>query len=155
MVNEIVLAGSEKLLGQIKRLFSEYAASLDFDLSFQGFATELEELPGEYCPPGGCLLLALEGDEAAGCVALRKESQGICEMKRLYVRPEFRGKGVGKRLAQAVIEEARRLGYGRMRLDTVSGMKEANDMYRSLGFTEIGPYRYNPLEGAIFMELTL
>ena len=154
-MNDIVLAGSEKLLIHIKQLFAEYAASLDFDLSFQGFARELEELPGEYSHPGGCLLLVLEGDEAAGCVALRKESQGVCEMKRLYVRPEFRGKGVGKKLAEAVIEEARRLGYGRMRLDTVSGMKEANNMYRSLGFTEIGPYRYNPLEGAVFMELSL
>lgn len=152
---EIYLAVTKKQLDRIKRLFLEYSASLYFDLSFQGFARELEELPGEYRSPGGCLLLALEGEEAAGCVALRKESEGICEMKRLYVRPNFRGKGIGKGLAEAVIQEARRLGYGRMRLDTVSGMKEANDLYRSLGFTEIGPYRFNPLEGAVFMELSL
>ncbi|MFZ5631845.1 MAG: GNAT family N-acetyltransferase [Bacillota bacterium] len=152
---EFVRAESGKYLRHIRQLFTEYAASLDFDLGFQNFSRELAGLPGDYAPPDGLILLALDGKRAAGCVALRKIGQGICEMKRLYIQPEFRGKGIGRDLALAVIEEARKLGYTRMRLDTISSMKEANALYRSLGFYEIRPYCYNPVEGAVFMELEL
>lgn len=138
-----------------KRLFAEYARSLDVDLGFQDFERELRELPGEYAAPRGCLLLALDGDEAAGCVALRGLGGAVCEMKRLYVRQAFRGTGLGRRLAQAVIAEARSLGHARMRLDTLPSMQAAAELYRSLGFREIAAYRYNPVAGSKFMELDL
>jgi putative acetyltransferase len=150
-----VSAESEEQLGRIKDLFIEYASSLNFDLCFQNFDKELARLPGDYAPPDGCLLLAEHETKTAGCVALRKFSQGICEMKRLYVRPEFKGKGIGRGLALTIIEEARKLGYSKMLLDTVPSMKEAIALYRSLGFKEIEPYRLNPVKGAIFMELDL
>ncbi len=153
-------------LVEARRLFEEYATSLGFDLCFQGFDRELAELPGAYAPPEGHLLLAAADGRSVGCVALKKLSPGVggqavnpadtCEMKRLYVRPEFRGQGFGRRLAEAVIEEARRIGYERMRLDTIEPrMPEAVQLYRSLGFVPIAPYTVNPVPGATFMELDL
>lgn len=152
---ELVHASSKVHLDIARELFLEYAASLAFDLDFQNFQEELETLPGEYRPPEGRLLLATVEGRPAGCVALRKLAEGICEMKRLYVRPEYRGFQIGRVLATAVIEEARQIGYCRMRLDTVPEMDIAMKLYRSLGFQPISPYRYNPIEGAIFMELSL
>lgn len=148
-------AGSHEYVDSIRELFMEYAASLDFDLDFQDFEDELEGLPGDYEPPGGRILLAIHGEELAGCVALREINEEVCEMKRLYVRPGFRGMGIGRELSIRVIDKARESGYERMRLDTVSSMREANSLYHSLGFEEIDPYRFNPLEGARFMELRL
>lgn len=148
-------AESEEDLRHVRELISEYVASLGFDLRFQHFDEEFAELPGEYAPPDGYLLLATYETKMAGCVALRKIGEGVCEMKRLYVRPEFRGKGIGKDLAVAIVQEAHKIGYTHMRLDTVPSMKEAIALYRSLGFKEIHPYRHNPIEGAMFMELTL
>ena len=142
-------------LFEVRNLFEEYADSLGIDLDFQGFDEELAELPGEYGSPGGCLLLALWKGQVAGCVALRKFRPGICEMKRLYTKPQFRGLGIGRALCEEVIGWARRLGYERMRLDTLPSMEEAKGLYGSLGFREIEPYRFNPVEGASFMELTL
>ncbi len=139
----------------IKELFLEYAAYLNSDLSFQNFQQELDSLPGAYSEPTGCLLLAKENRNAGGCVALRCITSEICEMKRLYVRPEYRGQGVGILLSNNIIAEARSLGYQKMRLDTLDSLKEAVQLYRRLGFYEIEPYRFNPLPGAIYMELNL
>ncbi len=151
----ILDADSEELLSAAKNLFLEYEKSLPFDLDFQNFDEEVSHLPGEYSRPGGCILVALGGNHAAGCVALRRLEEGICEMKRLYVRPEFRGLKLGRRLAERVIDEARQIGYGKMRLDTVSSMVEAIALYRSFGFREIPQYRVNPLPDAMFFELDL
>lgn len=146
---------SPEQLGHIRQLFREYATFLGFDLAFQGFDEELAGLPGEYSPPAGRLLLAIGDGKVAGCVAVREIEGRICEMKRLYVRPEFRGMGIGRALATAAVREAKRAGYSRMRLDTVPALAEAIALYRSLGFREIEPYRYNPIEGATFWELEL
>jgi len=149
-------AKSAAQVDQARELFLEYGNSLGFSLCFQSFDKELAGLPGDYAPPDGRLLLAeLEG-QLAGCIALRKLEPGICEMKRLYVRPSFRGKRLGRVLAEAIINEARTIGYQSMRLDTVDPvMKDAIAMYRKLGFREIGPYCVNPNAGVIYLELSL
>lgn len=152
---EIREAQSPEDLATVRDLVLEYAASLGFDLAFQGFDREVAELPGAYAPPRGVILLALDGTRAAGCVALRPLAPDVCEMKRLYVRPEFRGTGLGRRMADAILAEGRSRGYLRMRLDTVPAMAGAIALYRSLGFREIPPYRENPIEGALFLERDL
>jgi putative acetyltransferase len=149
-------AESPAQIAQARELFLEYAQSLGFSLCFQNFDTELAGLPGDYAPPEGRLLLAEYGGRLAGCVALHQLDPAICEMKRLYLRPQFRGKGLGRALAERIIAEARQIGYQRMRLDTVEPvMKDAVAMYRKLGFKEVDPYRPNPIAGAMYMELEL
>lgn len=138
----------------VRRLFEEYAAALDVDLAFQDFDRELAELPGTYAPPQGRLLLAV-ADEAAGCVGLRPFSADVCEMKRLFVREAYRGTGLGRRLAEAIVAAGREAGYERMRLDTLPSMAEARALYRSIGFVEIEAYRANPVHGTSYMELAL
>ncbi len=155
---EIVQAQTDEDLRDARALFEEYAASLDFDLGFQGFAAELAGLPGDYAPPRGRLLLAFHKGRLAGCVALRELEAGVCEMKRLYVRPAFRGRRdlrVGHALAEAIVGAAGDIGYECMRLDTVPSMARARSLYQTLGFREIPPYRYNPIPGTAFMELRL
>ena len=141
---------------EVRALFLEYAQSLSFSLCFQGFDQELARLPGDYAPPEGGLLLAAYQGEPAGCVALHRREREICEMKRLYLRPKFRGQGMGRALAETLIARARAMGYRRMRLDTVEPvMQDAVALYRQLGFEEIGSYRPNPVAGAMYMELLL
>jgi GNAT superfamily N-acetyltransferase len=152
----IARAASDADLTAVRELFVEYENFLGFDLCFQGFEQELASLPGDYAPPLGCLLLAhgLRG-ELAGCVALRPLDDAVCEMKRLYLRPPFRGRGQGRRLAEAIVDAARAIGYAAMRLDTVGRLTESLALYRSMGFREIPPYRNNPHEDAVYLELAL
>lgn len=155
-LTEIIRAHSADHIELVRELFKEYEAWLEIDLCFQNFEKELAELPGEYVPTDGRLLLAIQNGRVAGCIALREIEAGICEMKRLFVRAEFRGKGLGRKLVDAIIREAREIGYERMRLDTLPGkMDEAIALYRSLGFEEIESYYRNPVPGAKFMELDL
>lgn len=154
-MTELILAVTDEQLAAINRLFNEYTTALGFDLDFQEYKEEVATLPGAYAPPYGRLYLAQHDGHLAGCVALRRFEEAICEMKRMYVKPEFRGKGIGRVMAEKVISDAREIGYTRMRLDTIDTMKEAIALYRSLGFRPIAPYRYNPVEGAFFMELVL
>lgn len=138
-----------------RTLFLEYQESLGISLCFQGFEAEVSSLPGAYAAPEGRLLLAFVGDEPAGCVAFRKLEDGICEMKRLWVRPAFRGMRIGRRLAEAVLSEARAAGYRAVRLDTLPSMREAQALYVSLGFVDIPPYINHPIAGTRFMEARL
>jgi len=142
-------------MSEIRTLFLEYANEIRADLCFQGFERELAELPGRYAPPTGRLLLAREGDRPAGCVALRQFGDGICEMKRLFVRPAFRRQGLGRALAGRIIAIAREIGYTSMRLDSLASMKGAICLYESLGFRRIPPYYHNPNGTAVFLELPL
>jgi putative acetyltransferase len=152
----IFQANTDTEIQQARALFEEYASGLGISLCFQNFDQELADLPGDYAPPDGRLLLAMEDDQLAGCIAMRKLEPGVCEMKRLFLRPAYRGKGLGKTLVEAIIDEALNIGYTHMRLDTLPGrMDKAIALYRAMGFIEIGPYRDNPVDGAKFMELDL
>ncbi|MFX0018530.1 MAG: GNAT family N-acetyltransferase [Promethearchaeota archaeon] len=152
---KVLEAGSNEQLKNVRRIFKDYSNYLNIDLEFQDFEEELNNLPGEYKPPLGCILLAFYNNTLIGCVALRKFEEKICEMKRLYVKPQFRSRGFGKNLAKAIINKAIKIGYKSMRLDTLPFMKEAISLYKSLGFKEMKPYRYNPFKGAKFFELEL
>ena len=154
-VTTILQASDADAVAQARELFCEYAAESQLDLCFQNFEAELAGLPGAYAPPEGRLLLALYEGQLAGCVALRKFEDGVCEMKRLFVRPAFRGQGIGRALVRRVIEEARAAGYSTMRLDTLARMRAAITLYESLGFRRIEAYRPYPLEDAVYLELTL
>ena len=139
-----------------RELFQEYEAGLGISLCFQNFAEELANLPGDYTPPGGRLLLVQEFNQIMGCIALRQLGPTTCEMKRLFVRPEYRDRKLGRVLVEAIIEEARKIGYTHMRLDTITDrMERAAALYKAIGFVEIAPYRDNPVDTATFMELDL
>ena len=140
---------------QARLLFQHYADSLDFDLGFQNFNLELALLPGDYAPPEGCILLAEDAGKYVGCVALRPLDKQTCEMKRLFLLPPYRGRKIGQMLVNAIITTARQLGYQRMRLDTITSMQAAIDLYRSFGFQPIEAYCYNPHKDASYMELAL
>ena len=148
-------AQTDHALQQARELFSEYAAGLGIDLRFQQFEQELAALPGTYAPPAGRLWLASYDGQLAGCCALRPLETGIGELKRLYVRPQFRGHNIGRALVEASLEAARQIGYERLRLDTLPSMQGARALYAALGFKEIPPYRHNPIPGTAFLELSL
>jgi len=154
-MTRIIHATTKAQYQSVRELFIQYADALGFNLEFQGFSRELAELPGDYKSPAGCMLLAETDDGYAGCVALRPLQNKICEMKRLFVIPAYQGCGIGRTLARAVIGEARKQGYQKMRLDTVESMKAAQGLYFSLGFKTIEAYCHNPLDNPSFMELEL
>ena len=147
------------LIAPAREILRDYARSLAIDLCFQNFEAELAALPGEYVPPGGRLLLAFVGDALAGCAGLRAlpdvDYANACEMKRLFVRPAYRRFGLGRLLAQAVLDEARRAGYSVMLLDTLDEMESARELYATLGFEEIAPYYFNPIPGAHYLKAEL
>ncbi|MBD3370891.1 GNAT family N-acetyltransferase [Candidatus Fermentibacteria bacterium] len=151
----IFAADTSERLEDARLLFLEYESYLGLDLSFQDFDREVRNLPGEYGPPGGAILIAYPKGRAAGCVALKSLGEGICEMKRLYVRPEYRGMGLGRALSESIIRRARRMGYSRMRLDTLSSLREAMGLYESMGFQRVEPYYDNPLPDVVYWELDL
>ena len=150
-----VEAADTDTIGDVRALFVEYTNSLGADFCYQGFDEELANLPGAYAPPRGRLLLAREGDDVVGCVALRPLSDDTCEMKRLYVRPAYRSAGHGRQLVEAIITAAKEIGYRRLRLDTLPKLAAARQLYRVLGFRNIAPYNDNPISGVEFLELTL
>jgi len=151
----IKLATSERLLNQVREIFREYQISLGIDLCFQDFEQELSSLPGKYAPPQGRLYLAFIDAEPAGCIALRPFRRDQCEMKRLYIRPKFRGQNLARVLANKIIAEARQIGYSQMLLDTLPTMTAAQGLYRSLGFCQNSSYCFNPIEGTQYMKLDL
>jgi ribosomal protein S18 acetylase RimI-like enzyme len=150
-----IIEASESDLTLVRELFTEYANSLGFDLGFQSFNDELNQLPGHYSPPFGSILLAFHDSKIAGCVAVKKIESDIAEMKRLYVRPDFQGKKIGRGLAEEIISIAKQKGYKRIRLDTVPSMKAAISLYQSLGFHSIPAYRENPIKGSMYLEKAL
>jgi len=153
---ELIQATTEEQIEAARELFKEYAAGLAIDMCFQSFDHELQTLPGKYAMPDGRLLLVYADDELAGCIALRKLDDRTCEMKRLFLRPGFRGRGYGRRMIDKLIEVAREIGYQRMVLDTLPGkMDAAIALYRELGFEDIPAYYDNPLVGAVYLERTL
>ena len=149
------ISKSQKDFEKAKELFIEYKNSLNLDLCFQKFHEEISDLPSQYSEPSGCIILCYDNNEPIGCIALRKFEGNTCEMKRLYLRSEARGKGIGRVLANKIIEKAKQFGYKKIRLDTIVTMKEAIVLYKSMGFKVIAPYRFNPLEGVIYMELEI
>jgi putative acetyltransferase len=151
----VIAAHSPDNLATVRELFREYAASLDIDLCFQNFEQELAELPGKYAPPSGGLFLAMADGQAAGCAAVRAMEGDVCEMKRLYVRPQYRGRGAGRMLALATISAAREIGYRRIVLDTLDSLHAALALYERLGFRRIKPYYHNPSSSAVFLGLEL
>ena len=151
-MTRIEQASAPEQIAAARELFLEYQAALGIDLSFQGFAEEVASLPGCYAPPGGRLLLARAEDRWAGCVALRSIDAARCEMKRLYVRPGHAGRGIGRTLVLALLDEAKSIGYRVMVLDTLPQMKAAQHLYESLGFRDTAPYRFNPVPGTRFLE---
>lgn len=155
MIPILKLVTAEPLLNQAREIFREYQLSLGIDLCFQDFEQELSALPDKYALPQGRLYLAFIDGMLAGCIALRPFQEGRCEMKRLYVRPQFRGQNIGQLLAIKVIDDARKIGYHQILLDTLNTMTTAQKLYRSLGFREIQPYCFNPIDGTIFMSATL
>ncbi len=151
----IISAKTVAHINTARRLFREYENFLGVDLCFQDFEKELTRLPGKYAPPQGALLLPLVDEKAAGCVAVRKFETNICEIKRLFIRPHYRGDKIGRMLAEKIIDEAIKLGYSTMLLDTLPHLKEAMALYRSLGFKKRDPYYHNPLPDVVYWELDL
>ena len=152
---EFIIAQTEEDYREAAALLRDYEAGLGIDLCFQGFPEEFESLERMYGPPGGRFLIVRQGELTAGCVALRDLGGKVCEMKRLFVRPDFRGRGLGRRCAEEIVQAAREMGCATVRLHTLPSMRAAMALYRSMGFREIAPYAENPVEGVVFMELGL